>query len=339
MAYSSLPSVKVTTWTSCSDVSARLPKPTSARFGTGLDRLTETIAEVASGRLRCKPRRVMARARALERAVERVAALVHAAYPRLPNSGWVAQRLLDGDQRIASALRGGELEALQRPDLVDGQVDRGSPDAAEILTAASELLWQVGPDFHESIMESVYAEAGRITDLVVTREGKTPRVSLDRTIDRLGTSRIFGFPLMLGMLTVVFWLTIAGANVPSKMLATLLLDRLHPLLSAGAASIGMPWWLSGFLLDGVYLATAWVISVMLPPMAIFFPLFTLLEDFGYLPRVAFNLDRAFKRVGAHGKQALTTAMGFSRTSERACTANVTDNHPEVSTSSTARASA
>jgi ferrous iron transport protein B len=284
--------------------------PTSARFGKGLDRLTETIAEVASGRLRCKPRRVAARTRALERAVGQVAALLRAAYPHLPNSSWVAQRLLDGDPRIASALRGGELEELQSADLQAEPLVRESPDTAEILTAASELRWQVGPRFHESIMEGVYAEAGRIADLVVTREGETPRFSLDRTIDRLVTSRVFGFPLMLGMLTVVFWLTIAGANVPSKMLATLLLDTLHPLLKAGAASIGMPWWLSGFLLDGVYMATAWVISVMLPPMAIFFPLFTLLEDFGYLPRVAFNLDRAFKSVGAHGKQALTTAMGF-----------------------------
>ena len=72
----------------------------------------------------------------------------------------------------------------------------------------------------------------------------------------------------------------------------------------------MPWWLDGFLIDGVYLAVAWVIAVMLPPMAIFFPMFTLLEDFGYLPRVAFNLDYMFKKSGAHGKQALTMSMGF-----------------------------
>jgi ferrous iron transport protein B len=115
---------------------------------------------------------------------------------------------------------------------------------------------------------------------------------------------------MLLMLTAVFWITIAGANVPSRLLAELLIDKAHPLLKSGAAAIGMPWWLDGVLIDGMYLATAWVVSVMLPPMAIFFPLFTLLEDFGYLPRVAFNLDRAFKRVGAHGKQALTMAMGW-----------------------------
>jgi ferrous iron transport protein B len=115
---------------------------------------------------------------------------------------------------------------------------------------------------------------------------------------------------MLLMLTVVFWLTIEGANYPSAMLATLLVETIHPALNSGAESIGAPWWLSGLLIDGIYLAMAWVISVMLPPMAIFFPLFTLLEDFGYLPRVAFNLDGLFRRAGAHGKQALTMAMGF-----------------------------
>ena len=115
---------------------------------------------------------------------------------------------------------------------------------------------------------------------------------------------------MILMLAVVFWLTIAGANVPSAMLAELLVDQGPPGLKGLGATIGMPWWLSGLLFDGVYLATAWVIAVMLPPMAIFFPLFTLLEDFGYLPRVAFNLDALFRRVGAHGKQALTMCMGF-----------------------------
>ncbi len=116
--------------------------------------------------------------------------------------------------------------------------------------------------------------------------------------------------MMILLFTVVFWLTISGANIPSGLLAGLLLDTIHPLLKAGAASIGLPWWLSGLLIDGVYLGTAWVVSVMLPPMAIFFPLFTLLEDFGYLPRVAFNLDNLFKKSGAHGKQALSMMMGF-----------------------------
>jgi ferrous iron transport protein B len=115
---------------------------------------------------------------------------------------------------------------------------------------------------------------------------------------------------MLLLLTAVFWITIAGANVPSGLLASLLIDTIHPALKGFAAQIGVPWWLDGLLLDGIYLAGAWVISVMLPPMAIFFPLFTLLEDFGYLPRVAFNLDNLFRKAGAHGKQALTMSMGY-----------------------------
>jgi ferrous iron transport protein B len=182
--------------------------------------------------------------------------------------------------------------------------------ADEILQTAETLRWEVGANFHEGLMEALYTDAARIADRAVTRPDKPPRFDLDRTIDRLVTSRIWGFPIMLVLLAVVFWLTISGANVPSSLLATLFLDKIHPFLKGISASIGVPWWLDGLLLDGVYLATAWVISVMLPPMAIFFPLFTLLEDFGYLPRVAFNLDNLFRKAGAHGKQALTMSMGF-----------------------------
>lgn len=182
--------------------------------------------------------------------------------------------------------------------------------AQNILETATKLRWEVGNNFHETLVEAIYTDAAHIADRATSYPDKPPRFDLDRTIDRLVTSRIWGFPLMLLLFTIVFWLTISGANIPSAMLAGLLLDTIHPLLKAGAASIGMPWWLDGFLIDGVYLGTAWVISVMLPPMAIFFPLFTLLEDFGYLPRVAFNLDNIFKKSGAHGKQSLSMMMGF-----------------------------
>jgi ferrous iron transport protein B len=179
-----------------------------------------------------------------------------------------------------------------------------------ILHTARELRWEIGGDFHERIMEALYADASRIADRAVTYPDEKPRFDLDRTIDRLVTSRIWGFPLMILMLTLVFWLTISGANTPSGWLYSLLIDTLHPILKSAAASVGLPWWLDGVLIDGAYLATAWVVSVMLPPMAIFFPLFTLLEDFGYLPRVAFNLDHIFRKAGAHGKQALSMTMGF-----------------------------
>lgn len=183
-----------------------------------------------------------------------------------------------------------------------------TPD--EILKTAQKLQAEIGSDFHEKLVEAIYTDAARIADRVVTRPGQKRRFDLDRTIDRIVTSRIFGFPIMVLMLATVFWITITGANIPSAMIASFLLDTIYPFLKAGAANIGIPWWLNGLLIDGMYLSTAWVVSVMLPPMAIFFPLFTLLEDFGYLPRVAFNLDKLFYKAGANGKQALTTAMGF-----------------------------
>ncbi len=180
----------------------------------------------------------------------------------------------------------------------------------QILSTANALRWEVGERLHDSTIESLYKEAERIAGRSVAVEGGRPRISFDRTLDRLVTSRVFGFPLMFLLLAIVFWITIEGANVPSRLLADFLVDFAHPFLKETGTSLGLPWWLNGFLFDGMYLAMAWVVSVMLPPMAIFFPLFTLLEDFGYLPRVAFNLDALFRRAGAHGKQALTMAMGY-----------------------------
>jgi len=185
-----------------------------------------------------------------------------------------------------------------------------TPSAEAILNEARRLRQTIPGDLHEHIVEAIYAQAAAIADRAVSRPGHDARPTLDRTLDRLVTSRVWGFPLMLLLFAVMFWITISGANIPSGLLADLLVDKLYPLLGQAATRLGFPWWLKGVLIDGAYLATAWVVAVMLPPMAIFFPLFTLLEDFGYLPRVAFNLDNLFRRAGAHGKQAMTTMMGF-----------------------------
>ncbi len=177
-----------------------------------------------------------------------------------------------------------------------------------ILTKASAMRWELGDQLHDTLMEAIYQDAARIAQRVVRRVGQKAKLDWEQTLDWLLTSRWTGYPIMLLMLAVVFWITIEGANVPSSMLAAFLIDTLHPAMKELTSA--WPMWLSGFLFDGVYLAMAWVVSVMLPPMAIFFPLFTLLEDFGYLPRVAFNLDHLFKKAGAHGKQGLTMAMGY-----------------------------
>lgn len=180
----------------------------------------------------------------------------------------------------------------------------------DIIKLSDDLRWNIGSNFHDSLAEGIYADASDIVEETVSMGNQKSRATLDAKIDRIVTSRTWGFPIMFMLLALVLWLTIIGANYPSSFLSWLFLDTVHPALKTIASGINMPWWLDGFLIDGVYLAVAWVIAVMLPPMAIFFPLFTLMEDFGYLPRVAFNLDYLFKKSGAHGKQALTMSMGF-----------------------------
>jgi ferrous iron transport protein B len=183
-------------------------------------------------------------------------------------------------------------------------------EATDLLGMVESARDGYGDTLADDAMEAYYAEANKITGEVVDAQGRHQGLSFDRRLDRILTSRIWGFPAMILLLWAVLWLTVAGANVPSALLATLTMEHGYNFLHAAANFLGAPGWLSGFLIDGVYLGAAWVFSVMLPPMAIFFPLFTMLEDFGYLPRVAFNLDRLFHKAGAHGKQALSMMMGL-----------------------------
>jgi ferrous iron transport protein B len=202
----------------------------------------------------------------------------------------------------------------------------------ELLRRADSLRDQIGGEsFRDELVSALFHKAEELAARSVHRRKLRLWVT-DESVDRILTHPVWGIPVMAVLFAIVFWITVVGANVPSAFLAGLLMTDgglsepfrdylgidapawlsvsvfqiLHRLLD----SVQAPAWLSGFLVDGVYLGLAWVVSVMLPPMAIFFPLFTLLEDLGYLPRVAFNLDWLFKRAGAHGKQALTMMMGF-----------------------------
>ncbi|HHT67918.1 MAG TPA: ferrous iron transporter B [Firmicutes bacterium] len=172
---------------------------------------------------------------------------------------------------------------------------------------------------------SLYKHAEQIADRVVLTSEQG--CVLTERLDRVVTSRLLSLPVMLGFLASVLWITIVGANYPSELLAGLF-SRAEDLLTALFMQIGSPSWLHGALILGMFRGLAWVVSVMLPPMAIFFPLFTLLEDFGYLPRLAFNLDRLFQKAGAHGKQSLTMAMGLGCNAAGVIAARIIDSPRE-----------
>jgi ferrous iron transport protein B len=163
-------------------------------------------------------------------------------------------------------------------------------------------------DAREQIVSAIFRTSQAICQEAVTY---TKQINQDETerLDRIFTSKWLGFPIMLAMLAIVIYITVAGANIPSSMLASFF-GWIEGYLTQFFQAVHAPDWLYGLLVLGLYRGTAWVVSVMLPPMAIFFPIFALLENYGYLPRVAFNMDRLFKKAGAHGKQSLTMAMGF-----------------------------
>ncbi len=312
--------------------------PTAARFGEGIDALLRVIDGVATGQIPSRPIRAASTSDELAAAVSQLRPDLEQLIPGLTNADWVAVRLLDGDRGIVSALQSGELSQLacftDRPTDAPSAVaaDSGDHDAQQqlqkLLAKNQDLRWKLGAHVHQSLTEETYARAATIADAVVKRDGESSGRRWDATLDRILTNRWTGIPIMVGTLAIVLWMTVAGANAPSAALTSLLIETFHPMLKTAAASIGMPWWLDGLLIDGCYLATAWVVAVMLPPMAIFFPLFTLLEDFGYLPRVAFNLDHTFHRCGAHGKQALTMCMGFGCNAAGVIAARVIDSPRE-----------
>lgn len=189
--------------------------------------------------------------------------------------------------------------------------DRVGLELREAAREQREFLAQNGIDtdrLHDMLVSSLVKTGERLCQGAV-ENGEGGYGSRDRAIDRIVTSRIFGYPLMIVLLALVFYLTIKGANYPSQWLSTGLFKIYDGLLEL-LPSLGAPYWLTGIAVDGAYKTLAWVVSVMLPPMAIFFPLFTLLEDSGYLPRIAYNLDRPFCHCGSCGRQALTMAMGF-----------------------------
>lgn len=213
---------------------------------------------------------------------------------------WLALRLLENDPGLLRSLNTFLGRDLSEDDAL-----------CQAVRQARSHLDQAGifeDDLKERIVSGIVNTAESIASRTVSLPEK-PYGKRDAFWDRILTGRLAGYPAMIGLLALIFWLTITGANYPSALLSSLFFS-FQEKLTAAFMAVNAPQWLHGILVLGVYRVLAWVISVMLPPMAIFFPLFTLLEDFGYLPRIAYNLDRPFQCCKACGKQALTMAMGF-----------------------------
>ena len=272
---------------------------TSARTKEGIADLLFAIEDVVSGKFQTKKQTYIDLPKENAEAIAELQSALSELNPDLPNTRWLAMRLIEGDESVQKGVMAGTFSAENNPE-----------KQARVLRIADEYHKILGDTYRNDLVEAIYAEATKLINASVSTDFSARSFRIDRAIDRVVTHKIWGFPIMFLLLAGVLWITIIGANYPSQWLSDVFVGWLYPLLKNGANALHFPWWLSGFLIDGVYLATTWVISVMLPPMAIFFPLFTLLEDFGYLPRVAFNLDKLFRTAGAHGKQALTMSMGF-----------------------------
>lgn len=195
---------------------------------------------------------------------------------------------------------------------------------------------EITPSPHKLDLSSNYSQEDNISKTIKHCEYLASQVcsfekndyrSFDRKIDKILTSKTLGIPIMLLFLGLIFWITIIGANYPSSLLSDLF-GWFQSKLIIGAEFIHMPEWLSSMLIFGVYQTVTWIIAVMLPPMAIFFPLFTIMEDLGYLPRIAFNMDKCFKKACTNGKQMITMCMGFGCNAAGVCGCKIIDSPRE-----------
>ncbi|NLT09189.1 MAG: ferrous iron transport protein B [Ruminococcus sp.] len=265
----------------------------SARSGSGIDEMCRRLCGLIEGSIVSEPY-VTALSPETEKELQRIAA--HTGDCGGMSVRDVTMRIMQGDSDF---LRKAE-EHTGRPLISDEEL-------GEILASLAEK--EMPPEKISDELIAAYVERSRYISGEVVDTAAQGGHDRDRRIDRVLLSRRWGIPVMLALLGAVLWMTVSGAALPSELLAELLFG-LGGKISEAMLAAGAPGWLEGVLVQGIYKVLAWVVSVMLPPMAIFFPLFTLLEDLGYLPRIAFVLDRCFCRCGACGKQAITMAMGL-----------------------------
>lgn len=272
---------------------------TSASKGEGLNDLMNSVHNITINKIINIPVKIKYN-QAIENSISIIQKVLKPLLNGKINSRWVSLKLLENDKSLIESI-----------NMHIGFNIYDNPELTDSIKLAKENLIQNNIDeknLKDEIVSSLVLKSESISKMVLSVSNSKYN-DKDRKIDNIITSKKYGIPLMILLLGIIFWITITGANYPSELLSKFLFsiqDKLTELF----LYIGAPSWLECILIQGMYRTLAWVIAVMLPPMAIFFPLFTLLEDLGYLPRVAFNLDNFFKKSNACGKQALTMCMGF-----------------------------
>lgn len=275
---------------------------TTARNPKTLDKLLSTIFDVCSGKIVPTPNKV--------KYLPIIEDSIHLISPELQKLGiqntylyrWISLKLIDGESIIISSIENHMNINLRHNENLNVKLDE-----VKHLLSRNDID---SNNLRDKIVSSIMFSAEDICNDIIQYENRNYNLK-DRKIDKILTSKTLGIPIMLLFLGVIFWLTITGANYPSQLLSNMFSYFQDKLLYC-AEIIHIPEWISNMLILGMYQTVTWVISVMLPPMAIFFPLFTILEDSGFLPRIAFNLDNYFKKACTTGKQALTMCMGVTK---------------------------
>lgn len=263
---------------------------TAARNNVGMEYLKDTLSGLIEGRISSYPNNTVY-SEEIEEYLRKINEVIRETMDEV-NPRWYALRMLDGDESLYDSMK---------KYLVDKEIESIKDKINNIINNFDKNY------IRDEICQANFKRAEEIKEKVVKQE-KTHKLK-EKDIDDILTSKRYGLPIMILLLAVVLWLTVTGANYPSELIARFLFG-IEAKLTQLFNSLNAPAWLHGIVVLGLYRTLAWVVSVMLPPMAIFFPIFTLLEDLGYLPRVAFNMDHYFKKACAHGKQCLSMCMGL-----------------------------
>ena len=274
---------------------------TIAKKKKTLKKLLEKVEDISSEKVKVNPK-LVAYIPTIEESIIEIEKILMKNLPKERQylTRWIALKLLDGDKKILNSI---EIN-LNINFFNNRQIHNKIQELEEKLQKSGITK----ENFKEKITAQIVSEAEKVCNEVVYYEDAKYQ-ERDRKIDKILTSKTWGFLIMLAFLGIILWITIIGSNYPSQWLSSLF-NWFGEKLVLLFEFLHLPAWLKGIIIDGMYKTLAWVVSVMLPPMAIFFPLFTLLEDLGVLPRIAFNLDKCFKRACTSRKTSINNVYGF-----------------------------